>query len=367
MVRPLKINQVMFTSLKLNHIIKWMIPAMVSLLLGCSSTMEVSKTYAPEVESDIEYTIIYYVHADSDYQFTDTSGNKIRDNSTVITTAIMVAEQAVSGEVFIFHQKPNKKLLGLFPRKLSRFYYFRNGVEVSNTRYRYTDPSEKFLSSEASLFKQHRGNVNSKTMFLYFGHELPEVSKPGYHQSLPFIAVDMNTFSSGLGGFNQKQTHFELIVLSTCNNGTPEAILKLLPFAKVLLASPQNLHLSHIDSRSMNLLESEPHISPLLLAKTMAEETFKRLKAQTHSTITLSVFDFNEIGKYREELYDFSISQQSSQRNIMAYDNYDCSGVGSFDSKIFGQGVTTWYREARFGRRTHNNIHSGWGCKPVAE
>lgn len=88
-------------------------------LSGCSSTSELLRESAVNETVDADYSIIYYIHADSDYLYHNSNGDPIRGNAKVLQTAYEVAEGAKSGEVFIFYQRPEKKLLGLFPRRSS--------------------------------------------------------------------------------------------------------------------------------------------------------------------------------------------------------------------------------------------------------
>jgi len=53
----------------------------------------------------------------------------------------------------------------------------------------------------------------------------------------------------------------------------------------LLLASPMNLHLSHIDSEGLSLLESRPGISPVQLADSMAAQTCRRLEQEVQTPL----------------------------------------------------------------------------------
>ena len=139
----------------------------------------------------------------------------------------------------------------------------------------------------------------------------------------------------------------------------------LMSFSDVLLASPQNLHLSHIDSESLGLMESNPGISLIQLADAMAEQTYHRLETAIKTAITLTVYDLDMVQDYKSELHTFTTEYESLRGMQYVSDNVDCNRVEFFDGQTFRKGVKTWYNPARFGRRSLTETHSGWGCKPV--
>lgn len=338
---------------------------------GCSSTSELIKQTSSDKTVDTDYSIIYYIHADSDYLYHDSNGNPVLGNSQILNTAHKVAENAKSGEVFIFYQQPVKKFLGLFPRKTSHLYYYSKG-ELSNVvLYRHANKNENFLTTEAQLFFQYGNQFQydqQKLQFLYFGHEIPLNDGKKYHLTLPEIDVNIESFSNGIAKFlTGEGQRFDLVVLSTCNNGSPAMANSLLPITDTLLASPQNLHLSHIDTGSLNDLESDSEISSNQIAQSMAEQTYNRLDSEILTTITLAVYDFKTIKDYREDLERFIVSYEQLDPISYYSDNIDCNRVDFFDNELFRAGVNSWYKPARFGRRSLTDGHSGWGCRPFIE
>ena len=347
----------------------WQVLIMGFLLSGCSSTAELFKEPPKDEPVNTEYSVIFYIHADADYLYHDKEGIPVQGNSLVFDTALKVAEEAKSVEVFVFYQQSEKKFLGLFPRKKSRLYHYTNGRLSTRVKYRHSDKSEDFLTTEAWLHKQYQTHSRNKAQqnhFLYFGHEIPENNGKKYHRTLPEIAVNTTSFSAGIQKFLLTDEHrFDLVVLSTCNNGTPVMAEHLMSFSDVLLASPQNLHLSHIDSRRLNLMESSPKVSSIQVAESMAEQTFRRLETDINTTITLTVYDFELIQDYKNELQNFAREYESMKAIQYISDNIDCSEVEFFDDELFRRGIITWYTPAKFGRKAHTYSHSGWGCKPV--
>jgi hypothetical protein len=339
------------------------------IFAGCSHTAELTGKYMPEDVGNVSYSVIYYIHADSDYLYHDSAGKPVRENSEVLATAINVGEESLSGEVFIYHQMPERKRLGLFPRRSSRFFHYRNGQLINHVKYRHPDKKESFLATEADFMKRYRVqnlDDNHQNYFLYFGHEIPSENGGGYHRTLPGIEVNTISFAKGIQNLLLSDAdRFSLVVLSTCNNGTPAMANHLMPFTDALLASPQNLHLSHIDSGSMDLLEKEPGISPLQLGRIMAEKTYHRLEEAVHTTITLALYDFKDLQAYIHTLASLTEVNNTTDRPVQFQDNTDCAEMYHFESGAYQQGVETWYRPARFGRQPARGTHSGWGCKAL--
>lgn len=338
------------------------------IFTGCSHTAELSGNYMPDDRQVVNYSVIYYIHADSDYLYHDSEGNPVRENSGVLETAITVGEEALSGEVFIYHQQPERKILGLFPQRSSRFFHYRNGKLISHIKYRHPDKKEAFLATEADLLKRFRSqkpDENHQNYFLYFGHEIPSENGKGYHRTLSAIDVNIVSFAKGIQNLLLSDTdRFSLVVLSTCNNGIPAMAKHLMTFTDAMLASPQNLHLSHVDSESLFLLEKEAEISPYQLGRITAKKTYERLIETVHTTITLSLYDLKELQSYIHSLASITAATKTTDRTARFQDNVDCAEIYPTDPEFYRQGVETWYRPARFGRKSGQPTHSGWGCKP---
>ncbi len=341
------------------------------VITGCSHTKELSSEHKPEDGREVNYSLIYYIHADSDYLYHNPDGKPVQENSEVLATAFDVAESARSGEVIIFQQRRERKTLGLFPRRSSRFFHYKNGQLINRINYRHTDKKEAFLTTEAQLMNQYQDHIpadNHQNYFLYFGHEIPSVNGKGYHRSLPEIDVNIETFARGIQKFLLSDQHrFDLVILSTCNNGTPEMAKLLMPFTDAMLASPQNLHLSHFYSGSLALLEMGPGISPFYLGHLMAEQTYERLEETVHTTITLALYNLEDVWGYIHSLTSITAGNNFADNALNFEDNIDCAEIALTDSERYKNGVEIWYKPARFGRQSNQQTHSGWGCKPITE
>ncbi len=348
---------------------------------GCTHTSELTKAEPSDESAHVAYSVIYYIHADSDYLFHDSDRVPVRANKHVLQSAHETAKEARSGEVFIFYQRPETRILGLFPRRNSRLYHYINGQLTTRVAYRHPDRREDFLTTEVQLYNRYRNHSRDedrKHYFLFFGHEIPGGKGTNYHRTLPEIQVTTRTFTSGIRNFLHaddtsfvddqrfgKDQRFDLVVLSTCNNGTPEMVHYLMPFTDVLLASPQNLHLSHINPQSISMLERHPVASSLEIARSMADHTFQRLSESLQTTVTLTLYDFEHIRNYHDELYSLTSANEASGRVNYYQENADCAQFAFFHAEKFGSGVETWFRPARFGRNTAENHHSGWGCRQL--
>lgn len=361
----------MFSASPSYNFLIWPVLVMVFIISGCSHTSELFRDESAHDRVSTDYTVIYYIHADSDYLYHNAAGEPVRGNQKVLEDALKVAENAASGEVFIYYQRPEKKFLGLFPRRSSHLYHYRSGERITRVNYRHSVSNEDFLTTEARLYDYYKNQSRSETQkryFLYFGHEIPGIEGKKYHRTLPDIEVNTETFSAGIQKFlGSDGQRFRIVALSTCNNGTPAMADQLMPFADVLLASPHNLHLSHIDSKSLTLLENSPGVSSIELAQTMADKTYKRLESEVQTEITLATYDLEIWRDYKSELQTFITSYDAMGRIKHFSVNIDCKQSAFFDEDLFEEGVKTWYKPARFGRRSGNSTHSGWGCKPIAE
>lgn len=333
--------------------------------MGCSQTSILMESDPEQDLSEADYTIVIYIHGDSDYLFHDGDGNRTEADQHAFQKAVNVAENAGSGEVFIYHHQPAKRILWMIPRRTSELYQYINGEKVQHVKYRRSS-DDLFLHTESDLFHEHnvsRKNKAHRMYFVYFGHEIPEKNYRGYHQTQSDVVVDTETFTGGAQSFiGSGDAMFDLMVLSTCSNGTPAMVKQLNGITNYLLASPLNLHLSYIDIPSFTLLETNPQLSAPELANEIAEETYNRLSDSIQTVISLSVYDINTVEKYVDNLHNKTLDYMEAENPNPFRENIDCAKLSFFDQEQFTNGVKTFFRPARFGHRASGN-HSGWGCK----
>lgn len=267
--------------------------------------------------------IIYYIHGDGSYIFHDENGRTTKADERILRQAQCVARGSVNSEVFILHHKPARKVLFFFTLKNLDFYYYKNGELVTKNSYGLKDISAVQL--ELDLVRKYSSNTqNSRNFFLYYGHRIPEEEGYGYNSSQNDKPFNIGLLEEALASYSE--IPFELIVLSTCKNGTPRSISQLAGLSRFVIASPEDLSLYHISSVPFKILAKEPEINTGRLTDILARYSFKRLKEQTLTMITVA-------------LYDMSIVKNPPS----------------------AEGVTVFYQPPGFGKFRNVNNHSGWG------
>jgi hypothetical protein len=350
----------------LNKLSVYPIILFILLISGCART-SLLLDQEPEISAtEPDYSLIIYIHGDSDYLFHDSDGNRIRADQHALQKAMNVAENAASGEVFIFHHQPAKRFLWMIPRRTNHLYQYKNGEKVRHISYRRSS-EKKFMEKESGFFREYRtagSEHEHPAYFAYFGHEIPASHYAGYNRSHPEVVVDTESFAGGTRSFLEGDGQaYDLMILSSCSNGTPGMVKELDGITRMLLASPQNLHLSHMDISALNLLETEEGISAAEIASAIAEDTYERLSESIQTVISLSVYDIAEVREYIGQLHDATTRYEEEVNPNPYRENIDCAALPFFDAAEFSGGVDTLYRPPRFGRRSTGNTSSGWGCK----
>ena len=307
----------------------------------------------------IRFSIIYLIHGDADYLYHDTSGTEHISDKEILKQAIDVGKNLSNAEVFIFHQKKKNRFL-FFPEDDADFYFFRKGNEITEESYRRNKADEDF-DEELQFYNKFKNN-NSESIhkiLLYFGHEIPSENDEvnSYNITHQEIRFNKNIFADVVGNFTQANL-FDLVVLSTCNNGTPEMISLLTPYTKFIIASPENLHLSQMNSLSLKNLESGNY-DLSSFAYSFAENAFNALKKNTLTVITISIYDTEETSSYVKSVLNYPDKFQ----NESSPDNCDCAEINSYKRNNMENGVTVFYNPPMFGKNKNKKTHSGWGCR----
>lgn len=331
------------------------------LISSCQPPSHLIKTSEKEGGKEVEYTLIYLIHGDGSYLYHDKRGIGKEADEQVVQEARAVGQAAEKGEVFIFHQRPERKVLWLFPQKDRRFYHYQKGHLVHQEKYSPSSEDSSF-SAEAAIFRQLRSEESGRKILLYYGHEIPQQNK-GYHSSRPEAAFNTETFATGISTFLQDSSSFDLTILSTCDNGTPEMAAKLSPFSNTLLASPKNLHLSHIDSDSLLQLEKEPNMPAIHLGRKVARDTYLRLKEFMQTSVTLSVYNLKhqkeDIMWLQQAYKDYNRTQNNK---FLMEENRDCSQFTFWNESKAPNVSYLFYKPPQFGSQTPSRNFSGWGC-----
>ena len=304
----------------------------------------------------LRYALVFVLHGDGSYLFHDQSGEPRKADEVALERARAVAQANPEAEVFVFHQHDRRGLA----RKNGTLYLYRNGAMVSRIGYRRDSggmEAEVALYRDLTLMGQA---ADSRRLFLYFGHQIPELPQRRYHSSLPQAPFGLERLADGMAGFLEPGNRFDLAVLSTCNNGTPTAIAALAPRTRYLVASPADLHLSHMSTETLHHIEGREPFDAGLLARDLGLAAFRQLTERVSTIVTVSVYDIDTVAP----LVAGAAAQLRAR--IAVADGlpylYDCGEDPLFSWLTGLPGVTVHYRPPRFGRERNKETHSGLEC-----
>jgi len=380
-------------------------------LEGCASSRlpPRSETAATEIsapghaqrpaDTSVRFQFIYVIHGDGGYVWYDDAGVRHEADAEALAQARETAANATAAEVFIFHQRPTR-FLRIFPGSDGTLWQYRKGRLVRKLPYsrnrdydpaaRSADPShgedahgEDDLAAEAGLFARFSALPAPRRcgapaapgpvrIFCYFGHGIPVTGKVPYFRSRPDVAFSLAGFARGLVRFGgpacPPAKPFALVVLSACHGGTPEATVDLAPFADWILASPGELHLSYLDTRSLaRLAQEHPAAFEAGQAgdwgRVIATESFARLETAVRTGVTISLY---ETGKAETYLKDHRGAWGSPALLAEPSQYRDCGENAGFGDGGEAAGATVFYQPSRFGIDRGKSSHSGWEC-PVTE
>src|SRR5690625_5088753 len=178
---------------------------LLAVLLGCSTGEKLTVEDSGERgdNAGIDYSIIYLLHGDADYLY-HSEGIPLQADEEALKKARQAGKSAERGEVFIFHQRPEQKVLWLFPKKDRVMYHYRNGQLVN--RVRYSPESNKAFASESRLYKTYSRARDSgeplKRILLFYGHEIPSDDQKGYYRSRTDARFGSSAFAEGIASFS---------------------------------------------------------------------------------------------------------------------------------------------------------------------
>jgi hypothetical protein len=348
----------------------WIAFAAIALFLS-SCSADLSTRYEPQspTEQAPRFSIVFVIHGDGDYLYHDTSGVECTADEESLAGARRIAERNPLAEVFIFHQIPRKHFLFFFPIHDGEFYYYRNGLLRATASY-WRDQGESRFGPEADLYRSVVGSRRraATRLFVYSGHEIPEWAAPGYDASQPDRTFSVDDLAGALKAFTRDSVKFDLMILSTCFGGTPRSIGALAAYARFIIASPDNLHLSYFDLHPLERLDIGLGDGDLhAFARRIARQSFERLTRDVQTAVSVSVYDAEGVQEYLHsvrQIYDSTLSalRGESKTAPAAIERCDCAGIPSFLLPAMHKGVEVLYRPARFGRSRLVESHSGWEC-----
>ena len=344
---------------------------LVVLLSSCSADLPVQREALRGEEGVLAapFSIVCVIHGDGDYLYHDTTGNEYRADEEALAAAQRVAQQNPRAEVFIFHQKPRRHFLFMFPLDDGEFYYYRNGRLLANESYS-RDQKQSHVDPEVRLYRRFRADSHREVvrLFLYCGQEIPEFGGAGYDASYPDRPFTVRDLVGGLKGFTGDSTRFDLLVLSTCFGGTPYTIGALGSFARYIVASPGNLHLSYFDLHSLERLDLGLRDGNMqACARRFARQAFDRLTGAVQTAVSVAVYDVDRVQGFLHRVhgvYDHTLSTLNgeTQASMATVEHCDCGDLPAYVLPTMNEGVDVFYRPARFGRSQHKQSHSGWEC-----
>src|SRR5699024_8493219 len=113
-----------------------------------------------------------------------------------------------------------------------------------------------------------------------------------------------------------------------------------------------NLHLSHIDTKALHLLEKPAAFDTEKLAAAIAENTYKRLSKFLQTAVSLSLYNEKELKNGLPALATrYKIYIQGKDNSILSTENVDCRLLPFFNPEDIEKGVKTWYKPSRFGKK----------------
>jgi hypothetical protein len=345
--------------------------ALAMVLLSCNTGLPVQRDSERmrEAASVPAYSIVFVIHGDNDYMVHDSAGNEHEADDDALAGATTIAQKNPSAEVFIFHQQPGRSFLFFFPLRDGEFYYYRNGQLVAKERY-WRDQEDPHFEPEAELY--HRFGAGNRSgmvnLFLYYGHEIPEFGGTGYDASYPDRPFTIQNFAEGLQDFTRDSVKFDLMILSTCYGGTPYTIGALGAFARFIIASPDNLHLSYFDLHALERLDlSLKNGDVPALATTFARRAFERLSRDLQTAVSVGLYDVARVQDYIRSVrseYETALAglQRATPASRALMEHCDCADVSAYAAPAMHQGIEILYRPPHFGRSKNKQHHSGWEC-----
>ena len=342
--------------------------ALVVLLSSCSADLPVQREAQPAEEGvgTVAYSIVCIIHGDGAYLYHDTSGDAHRADEMTLARAKTVAERNTQAEMFIFHERPRRHFLLFFPVRDGTLYYYRHGQLVAEQSY-WRDQGPMRFSPELELYNRVRAEESPGLvrLFLYFGHTIPEFGGAGYDASYKSRTFTVDDLAGGLRSITGDSTKIDLVVLSTCFSGTPRTISALAPYARYIIASPDNLHLSYFDLSPLEQLDIGLREGDLPgFANAFARHAFDRLAEDTQTAVTVAVYDVGRVRGFLDAVdstYGHTLTALEGTTPPSS-ERCDCAEDPAYALPGMNDGIAVLYRPPQFGRSKYKENHSGWEC-----
>lgn len=316
----------------------------------------------------IEYSFVFQIHEDDDHSFRDlNTGKKKHGDKEAYKQAKALALSCKKCEVFIFRDMRKHTF---YSAKVEYFSEGKRKKRIYHKRHK-DEKGAVFFQKNSKKYKDHYHNPDApkdtiKSFFIYFGHHIPEVEQEDYSKSLHHMKFSLDKLKfrlQQLGAGDAGGYLFEGVILSTCQNGTPYTVGKLAKYARYIIASPENLHLSYLDVSPFLALEKAERIKTRALMESIVDQsiaTFKKRGIETHTVISLY-----RMSPLRESLSPLvSVYEERLKKNKKSLPNFhDCSKIKGFESlQTLKEGVYAKEIEPYFSFVKQDAPSSGWGC-----
>ena len=343
----------------------------LAMLFTACSTTPPAPHQNPLDASPPRYSLVFIIHGDGDYLYHDALGNARRADEDVLAKAQTVAEQNPNANVYIFHEIERRHVLYLIPRRDGRAYIYERGRLVAQKSY-WRDQGASRFDPEVRLYEEFAGGPDRPPvqLFFYFGHELPEFDGAGYDASYAARRVTIQDLAQGIGDIAGDSTKIDVVALATCFGGTPYTIGALAPYARYIIASPDNLHLSYFDLAplaSLDIASGDGAVAAF--ADRFARNAFDQLANEVQTVVSVAVYDANDVRAFVASVadaYDRTLATTNGT-SPAPVEHCDCADDSTYALPGMSDGVTVLYRGPRFGRAKHKQQHSGWECWRTAE
>ena len=347
----------------------YIILALVLSSCGAGTPLQRDMVQGRENDPPVRLSIVCVIHGEGNYLYHDTSGNGHMADEEALSGMKVIAESNPSADVWIFHQKQASTAWLFFPVSDGELFYYRGGRLVVHENY-WRDQERSHFAPEGELFQRFQRGQGSgaTTLFMYFGHGIPEFGGTGYDASYPDRPFTVRDLAEGVQGFTQGNDRYDLMILSTCYGGTPYTIGTLGSSARFIVASPDNLHLSYFALHSLEGMDSTLTRGDVpALAGRFARHAFDRLTAEVQTAVSVVVYDVDSVQDYVRAVgktYDAALATASRTMQVrgLAPRYCDCADVPGYVLPAMKEGINVFYRPPRFGRSSQKEDHSGWEC-----
>lgn len=336
----------------------------------------------------METSFLIFLHDDHSYLYHDKNNRPRNPVQDILNKAENLAKSCSHCEIFIVHkhkEKTDKKhsnskfssnSLRFLDNKFNStiYHYFSKNGEFDEKKWLLQKSWSDLLKTGVLLYKNHSiyNKIEDKELnrfLFYFGHHIPEYPVKGYSISNVeelfslrdvIEALNVVAFQNG----RDKEKYFDLITLSSCHNGTPLTVMSLAPYSKYIFASPEALHLSHLD---LNAFENVFHETiPISKNKLMdiASKLYQSILENDKITATtIALYDSFKTANWPIDFIENYKNIVSTPLRIKRY--RDCKDLNFLDFPDNSDLPLLLYNPPLFGFDQGKLFHSGWTCPEI--